>query len=89
MLYTFDGPQLRRRCYRFALVRYGNQFRSLAFTACDGCLMTKEQALAKLWELQAEIHAMSMASIKKAAKRHRHVPQKILRAFGIRRQNGR
>jgi hypothetical protein len=46
--------------------------------------MTKEQALAKLWELQAEIHAMSMASIKKAVKRHRNVSPKILRAFGMR-----
>ena len=93
MLCAFDGPQSRRRCYRFALVRYGNRFRSLAFTACDGCLMTKEQALAKLWELQAGMYSMSMASIKRAVKRHRDVSPKIFRVFGMskdrRKKNGR
>lgn len=73
MLSTFDGPQLKRRCDRFALIRFGKRMRVLVFTACDGCLMKKEGDVAKLWEVQAEIYSLSMPKIKKAIRHHKAI----------------
>ena len=73
MLSTFDGPQLKRRCDRFALIRFGSRIRVLAFTVCDGCLMKKEGAVATMWEFQAECYSDSKARIKNAIRHHKAI----------------
>jgi hypothetical protein len=48
MLSTFDGPQLKRRCDRFALIRFGSRIRVFPITACDGRLMKKRRCCGEL-----------------------------------------